>query len=198
MPETTMRAIQTRYHGCHFRSRLEARWAVFFDSLGVPWEYEPQGFEFPYPGGTTADRYLPDFWLPRQEVWIEIKGVYPTETEQDLLRLVVASTEHDGFIFFGTMPFANGQTLERDSDSAIAITYAGGPEQGSEAMTSWDHAHAWCECPKCRSVGVTFDGRCGRLPCRDTGCDDITQVYNACSPRLAAAYEDARSARFGR
>jgi hypothetical protein len=53
-----VRPIQTRYKGCHFRSRLEARWAVFFDALGVPWEYEKEGYELP--GG----RYLPDFWLP--------------------------------------------------------------------------------------------------------------------------------------
>lgn len=31
----TIQAIQTRYAGHHFRSRLEARWAVFFDYLGV-------------------------------------------------------------------------------------------------------------------------------------------------------------------
>lgn len=29
--------IQTRYAGCLFRSRLEARWAVFFDHLGIRW-----------------------------------------------------------------------------------------------------------------------------------------------------------------
>lgn len=36
-------ALTTRYAGCRFRSRLEARWAVFFDHLGIEWEYEPQG-----------------------------------------------------------------------------------------------------------------------------------------------------------
>jgi hypothetical protein len=30
-------AIPTRYKGYHFRSRLEARWAVFFDALGIKW-----------------------------------------------------------------------------------------------------------------------------------------------------------------
>ena len=37
--------IPTRYKGYHFRSRLEARWAVFFDYLGLDWEYEPEGYE---------------------------------------------------------------------------------------------------------------------------------------------------------
>lgn len=51
-----IRAIQTTYKGYRFRSRLEARWAVFFDTLGIRWEYEPEGFELP-----DGRRYLPDF-----------------------------------------------------------------------------------------------------------------------------------------
>lgn len=80
-----IKAIETRYAGCHFRSRLEARWAVFFDTLGIRWEYEPQGLYYTNrlgPWGneheTGAPRaefpYLPDFWLPEQEMWVEVKG----------------------------------------------------------------------------------------------------------------------------
>lgn len=36
-------AIQTEYNGYLFRSRLEARWAVFFDAMGIEYEYEPEG-----------------------------------------------------------------------------------------------------------------------------------------------------------
>jgi hypothetical protein len=64
-------AIQTRYGNHHFRSRLEARWAVFFDHIGQRWDYEPEGFELP------SGRYLPDFYLHREEgeysQFIEIK-----------------------------------------------------------------------------------------------------------------------------
>ena len=35
-----LKAIETEYKGYRFRSRLEARWAVFFDACGVKWEYE--------------------------------------------------------------------------------------------------------------------------------------------------------------
>lgn len=54
-----MKAIETRYRGRRFRSRLEARWAVFFDAMGIRWEYEPEGFDLGPPHG----RYLPDFFL---------------------------------------------------------------------------------------------------------------------------------------
>jgi hypothetical protein len=57
----SIQAIETRYSGCRFRSRLEARWAVFFDAIGVTWEYEPQGYLV---GAEPQKPYLPDFWLP--------------------------------------------------------------------------------------------------------------------------------------
>lgn len=53
-----LKAIQTEYKGYLFRSRLEARWAVFLDSLGVKWEYEPEGYDL---GNGMC--YLPDFRL---------------------------------------------------------------------------------------------------------------------------------------
>lgn len=53
-----IKSIETEYNGYRFRSRLEARWAVFFDALHVPYEYEPEGFDL---GDGTY--YLPDFRL---------------------------------------------------------------------------------------------------------------------------------------
>lgn len=39
--EYTIKAHKTFYNGVWFRSRLEARWAAFFDLIGWQWEYEP-------------------------------------------------------------------------------------------------------------------------------------------------------------
>ena len=33
-----MKSIETTYSGFIFRSRLEARWAVFFDALAIEWQ----------------------------------------------------------------------------------------------------------------------------------------------------------------
>lgn len=63
------KAIETRYAGCRFRSRLEARWGVFFDALNIEWEYEPQGYELP-----SGQVYLPDFRLPAFDLHVEVKG----------------------------------------------------------------------------------------------------------------------------
>lgn len=66
------RAIPTRYKGYHFRSRLEARWAVFFDELDIPWKYEIEGYMVGDEGEEVA--YLPDFYLPATDTWVEVKG----------------------------------------------------------------------------------------------------------------------------
>lgn len=82
-----IKAIETRYKGYRFRSRLEARWAVFFDACGYSWEYEPQGFDL---GGVW---YLPDFRLSGEDqngdfnsFWIEVKPDGPLP-ETDALKI---------------------------------------------------------------------------------------------------------------
>lgn len=91
-------AIETRYAGCRFRSRLEARWAVFFDAAGVRWEYERQGFTLP------SGAYLPDFWMPRLGVWVEVKGRALTPREERLLGELEEATGSRALALVGDVP----------------------------------------------------------------------------------------------
>lgn len=108
----TIKAIETRYAGCRFRSRLEARWAVFFDALGISWEYEPQGYDL-----GDAGPYLPDFFLriPGEKCpkmgencgyFVEIKPVRPHYCDPDgAIQKVVAlatTTGHTTWLLAGT------------------------------------------------------------------------------------------------
>ena len=66
-----LKAIDTPYAGHLFRSRTEARWAVFFDHMGLQWQYESEGFQLP-----TGTRYLPDFRVISpggNSFWFEVK-----------------------------------------------------------------------------------------------------------------------------
>jgi len=81
-------AIETTYQDYRFRSRTEARWAVFFDALGLTWRYEVEGFDL-----GAAGWYLPDFWLPDLQLWCEIKGTEPGDAE---LRKLQALAEGQG------------------------------------------------------------------------------------------------------
>ena len=69
-----IKAIETIYNGYRFRSRLEARWAVFFTEMNIKYKYEYEGYERTFPDGTTL-RYLPDFYFPESNVWGEVKGI---------------------------------------------------------------------------------------------------------------------------
>ena len=80
----TITPIQTVYNGYRFRSRLEARWAVFFDAIGMKYEYEPEGYDL---GGGV--RYLPDFYLPESNCFAEVKANEPTQAELDKMRRLV-------------------------------------------------------------------------------------------------------------
>ena len=80
---TKTRSIQTYYKGYYFRSRLEARYAVFLDYLGIRWKYETEGYiieknEFSETFGHVGEAYLPDFFLPDLYIYLEIKPEGPT------------------------------------------------------------------------------------------------------------------------
>jgi hypothetical protein len=89
-------AIETRYKGYRFRSRTEARFAIFFDGLGLKWEYEFEGFKLP------SGWYLPDFWFPDLKEWVEVKGAEPTEEEKILAQELRSHTKAPVSLFWGT------------------------------------------------------------------------------------------------
>ena len=66
----TIKPIETLYRGHYFRSKAEARFAVFLDCLGVKWDYEPQGFDL-----GNGLKYLPDFKIYNVERHIRAKNV---------------------------------------------------------------------------------------------------------------------------
>jgi hypothetical protein len=100
-----IKAIETKYAGYKFRSRLEARWAVFFDTLELDWEYEPQGYVVPTSRGKI--KYLPDFWLEGPGQWAEVKGYLDAESMPRLhaLASTIARCEEGNDIgIFGDVP----------------------------------------------------------------------------------------------
>jgi hypothetical protein len=77
--ERRIPAIPTKYKGVQFRSRLEARWAAFFDLAGWRWDYEP----------LDLDGWIPDFVLygQKRRLFIEVKPIdwkYNANTTLDI------------------------------------------------------------------------------------------------------------------
>lgn len=67
-----MKAKKTVYNGYEFRSKLEAKWAVFFDLCGIKYDYEPEAFIC-----FDGSQYTPDFYLHDVKLRSDfVNGVY--------------------------------------------------------------------------------------------------------------------------
>lgn len=76
------KAKPTKFNGVTFRSKLEARWSVFFTMLGLSYIYEHEYFILP-----DDVYYKPDFFIDAIPYSIiEIKPTKPTKGEKDKCR----------------------------------------------------------------------------------------------------------------
>lgn len=104
-----MNPIETEYKGYLFRSRLEARWAVFFDHMNIPFEYEKEGYNL------NGRWYLPDFWMPSWDCWLEIKPEIPNlrgeEKEEYLLCSKLAKQNKKNVLLIGGNPWSNDESI---------------------------------------------------------------------------------------
>lgn len=83
----TIKSLPTEYRGIKYRSRTEARWAVFFTENDIPFHYEFEGFDLGH-----GVWYLPDFWLPEAKSWFEVKPGNPSAAEIDKARGLARGT----------------------------------------------------------------------------------------------------------
>jgi hypothetical protein len=183
-----LKAIETQYKGYRFRSRLEARWAVFFDALGLRWEYEPEGFEL-----GDGVRYLPDFRLPDLGLWVEVKPCRADELARDKAGGLLLGTGAPVFITCG-MPDALGE-------AHWSYTQIGGEWNwhSGVARIHWDLAPWGCH------IGLYNRRPCFDIEAHDHGARvhvDGTDATGVTGDRIhlvddeARALDAARSARF--
>lgn len=181
------KAIETRYKGYRFRSRLEARWAVFFDALAVAWEYEHEGFEL-----GKAGRYLPDFWLPHLRMWVEIKPEKPpfNGSEWKKAEGLLIAQGWPVCIFFG-VPTLDGGGVGLRNDIA-----------DSSGGLGYDDPVCWVRCDSCGLFTVALGDNRHEVvnndwqPWRDSACCGQESNWSFFDLLLRDAIDAARSARF--
>lgn len=183
-----IKAIETKYNGYRFRSRLEARWAVFFDEMGIDYEYELEGFELP-----SGARYLPDFYLKHVHngLYVEIKPQYPTFSE--LKKYFEFAFKHNGLLVFctsspkGTGFLINKYTTKSFDDLVMYLRENFGDED-KDAL-----AYQIMEC-------LSHNGHVALSP--DLGTGSIQLSYMSCPAffvgRFLNAEEVSKQARFER
>src|SRR4051812_23166013 len=97
----SIKAIPTLYRDRHYRSRLEARWAAFFDLLGWRHEYEP--------GDLSG--WAPDFLIRTagDPLLVEVKPI--VDLDDETCWKMASSARAAGFdgtiLLVGTSPFIN-------------------------------------------------------------------------------------------
>ncbi len=176
---TPIKAIETNWNGYHFRSRLEARWAVFFQTARIKWEYEPEGYVLP------SGPYLPDFWLPDLDMWAEVKpnGFKGDPRHGEL----VAASRKEMALLVGT-PGGDNSTCERIR-IGCSHQWADAHRRDSCPDPSYYKTirQSFCVCP-CGGVGYGTKGIINRV------CEHLLQggFWLGCERAIAAA----RGARF--
>lgn len=178
-----IKPIETKYNGFIFRSRLEARWAVFFDALGIEWEYEKEGYKL------DSFAYLPDFWLPQHKYWLEVKGVTPTTEEIQKCQLLQDFTGYPVILVMG-QPHLNKN---------FAYYCESGDSGGGYGET--ENAR-WFLCSVCRSPDLNITDRSRNQVVNS----ETWQIVGGCyceltkklflHERIVKAYHKAKSARF--
>lgn len=73
-----LRAIPTSWHGVNYRSRLEAKFARLLELMNIRFLYEP--VKCARAGGGT---YTIDFFLPEQQLYVELKPKRPHVEEEE-------------------------------------------------------------------------------------------------------------------
>lgn len=170
-----MKAIETRYRGYRFRSRLEARWAVFFETFRVPWEYEPQGFS----GNNVA--YLPDFLVGGR--WhVEVKPGVATPKDLTIEKWeIVVRAGGTVLVVFGPPEPIGGKTaglvFSPDSDGEIDDV----------------RAFSFGECRRCGALCYLTDDGDYSMLCVESCTSERRPIQDTI---YSAAVDKARGARF--
>lgn len=215
-----LKALDTNYRGFRFRSRLEARWAVFMDEVGIKYEYEREAYDL------DGLCYLPDFWLPELDAFLEIKALAPNYEESEKARRLAKASGKTVFILIGQpecqelgrsvdgthaemfswLKIEDGEWVAADISTAEQDNHPPGWPSLSDVVFAkngrmkeqdgWDAPYLWCECPHCLRCELQFDGRADRISCACAGSNHGDKGYNSDSARLKSAYAKARGYRF--
>lgn len=137
--KTEIKAIETVYNGYRFRSRLEARWAVFFDTLGIKYEYEKEGYDL-----GEAGWYLPDFYFPERKMFVEIKAGDPGVDELKKVSELACQHKTTAWLFCGLPSIHEEDFVEMRMITAYGYDFYPYPEDVIEsALNDPDEYGGW-------------------------------------------------------
>jgi len=164
--ELVTRPKPTWYNNYYFRSKLEAKWAVFFDLMKIKWNYEPEQFTC-----KDGSQYTPDFFLPDAILREGLEIIEPGDFDG-----VGATYKKRGpGVYFEIKPFSYitdhlyeerilssmkmplilfvGDPLE----AVVNIHLWNGENKNIQLQPWWDNYMVFMYCKDCNTIKVDFD-----------------------------------------
>lgn len=123
----------TVFNGIEYRSATEARWAVFFNCLGVDFQYEPKAFSL-----STGVGYLPDFYVEDFNAFFEVKPSDDKIVTEEAFKARQLSLDHPGmnvWLAIGAPSAATRNILVLNSPKGI-VQDMNGSELSTEDLLS--------------------------------------------------------------
>jgi hypothetical protein len=157
-------AVETLYDGYHFRSRLEARWAVVFNFMGVAYQYEP--FSVKYTHKRRKFSYWPDFvlegvhFLPyyfdtaerKGSVFMEVKHREYPATTKDISKWRALKSRTQNFAVAKGLGYFAGDGVFGVDDMKVEY-YNGTPDNG---LQPFEEPLGMFSCPRCNTIWLEF------------------------------------------
>lgn len=184
-----IKPIETIYNGYRFRSRLEARWAIFFDMLQVKYEYEKEGFD------VDGVWYLPDFYLPDYSCWVEIKPDSFIDGSDPKINKFAKATK-DTFILISGIPRADKYIYGCAEDERYIVRILAFKNMDNRDVPEFfnDYPYAFALARRSTMPELCIEGKFSAHNLINNTTDDGERPpikYN-----LKSAYEAAMQARF--
>lgn len=164
-------AIPTKYSGVQFRSRLEARWAAFFDEMGWTWRYEP----------IDLRGWIPDFIVECPgELAVEIKPALKLDDLYSFVDKIESSGWRSEVLLAGSglfgipadSPANGGNGFVGELALGLSGEWGEWLHPGAAELRggfSWAPAFAF----RCKNCGrLTFGNDLMSYRCRIGGCHD--------------------------
>ena len=169
---------EINYDGYRFRSKIEAQWYVYFKTLGIECFYEPETISLELSNGKIMN-YLPDFFLPELDAYVEIKlEASPTTEECMKCHLLATQTGKNVYMFYEQIgkKNTNGYMYMKNTGAFMPL-------------------QRFTQCPKCRGFDIAYQGRVVGMKCGC--CNDCLDLFNDNSFDIQGAVRTVRSERFG-
>lgn len=168
------------WNGYRMRSKIEAKWALFFETISVEYFYEPDTIALER--GDKIVNYLPDYFLPdlgKSGSYFEVKlDKNPTVDECQKCFMLAVQTNKDVYLFYE----------EIGKKHTNGYLYKGGTGAFVPQMQ-------WTQCPRCSAFGITHMGIVAAMKCGC--CNGMVDLTNSSSYDITEAVKVVRAERFG-